>query len=164
MALLTRDRLRELLDYDPQSGIFRWRQERRGGVKAGDVAGCVHGAGKYRRWQIVIDRRHYKAHRLAWLYIHGTWPERIDHRNGNALDNRIGNLRVATQAENMANSVHPKGSTGLRGVSFYKNGYMAQISHKGRSVYIGRYATAEEAHAAWREAATRLRGDFARHD
>src|SRR3990167_8685574 len=165
---LRRERLRDLLDYNHESGHFTWRSDRPGGVKKGDRAGCAQENGVrrsvFRRWQIVIDRKHYKAHRLAWFYVYGTWPKMLDHINGNGHDNRISNLREATPADNMANSLHPKGTTGFRGVSYYKNGYMAQISVNGRSVYLGRFRTPEEAHEAWCRAAHKFRGDFARTD
>jgi hypothetical protein len=162
---LTQDRLKQLLNYDPSTGFFTWKVDRPGGVKAGDVAGCPHTHRDGRcKWQIVIDRVHHKAHRLAWLYVHGTLVPTIDHINGNAIDNRLSNLRPATSAQNMANSVHPKGRTGVRGVSFYKNRYMAQISYRGRSVYIGRFETLAEAKDAWNQAAIRLREEFARLD
>jgi len=161
-ATLTHERLIELLMYEEDTGHFRWRVDRHGGMKAGDIAGCLHSRSKYDRWQIVIDGVHHKAHRLAWFYVHGRWPIGcIDHVNRDAMDNRISNLRDSTVGQNCANSVHPKGKTKFRGVTYFANGYMAQISHKGKSVYLGRFTTAEEAHAAWCEAAKRLRGEFA---
>lgn len=162
--IITQHRLKELLRYDADTGHFHWNANRRGGVKAGDIAGCGHAHHGRVRWQIVIDRKHYKAHQLAWLYMTGDWPNTIDHINGDPSDNRFCNLRIATPAQNMANSLHPKGGTGVRGVSFYKNGYMAQLSHKNRSHYIGRFKTLEEAKDAWNAAAVRLRGEFVKLD
>ena len=153
---LTQERLRNLLDYEPTTGFFRWRV-RHGHAMPGDIAGCPHGED---RWQIVLDKKHYKAHRLAWFYVYGEWPGTIDHINRDARDNRIENLRTAEGAQNNFNSVHDKGATGYRGVCFYKNRYMAQISHNGKSLYIGRFKTAEDAYAAWCETAERLRGEF----
>src|ERR1700719_1662744 len=95
------DRLRELLSYDPETGVFRWLVRKRQNVKAGDVAGSFDGCGYCK---ISIDRRAYKAHRLAWLYMTGEWPPaEIDHINMNRADNRFANLRLATRHQNMAN-------------------------------------------------------------
>lgn len=160
---LAHKRLLELLRYDPETGLFYWKVNK-GAIKIGQRAGCIQEKRGYKRWQIVVDAVHHKAHRLAWFYVYGTWPDHVDHINGDALDNRIKNLRIATEAQNMANSVHPKGHSGIRGVCFFRNGWMAQISHKGRSLYLGRYQTAEEAKEAWDAAAKRLRGNFARLD
>lgn len=86
--LLTRQRLCEVLDYDPATGVFTWR-EKRGNCSEGYEAGCVEESG-YRR--IRIDRVPYYAHRLAWLYVHGGSPRRVHHRDGDKLNNRIDNL------------------------------------------------------------------------
>lgn len=163
---LTHARLLELLLYDPETGVFTHRVTRHS-VVAGAVAGCIHAHrdGSYPRWQLVIDGVHHKAHRVAWFYVHGRWPSGVlDHRDGDALNNRISNLREATFGGNSANSRHARGSTQYRGVSYCYGGYMAQISHKNRSVYLGRFATAEAAYAAWCEAALRLRGEFVKLD
>ena len=87
---LTAERLRQLLDYSPETGLFYWRVKR-GSVAAGTEAGTWHGNG-YRK--IHIDGVPHLAHRLAWLYVHGEHPTgEIDHRNGNPADNRISKLR-----------------------------------------------------------------------
>lgn len=100
--ILTAERLRELLTYDPETGEFRWRYTR--GCRArGQIAGTVTCLGYL---TIAIDGRKYKAHRLAWLHVHGEWPyPEIDHINRIKLDNRLVNLRRATRAENNANRV-----------------------------------------------------------
>jgi hypothetical protein len=94
---LTAERLREILGYDPETGLFT-RLVRTGRIRAGEVAGTAHSRG-YR--SIVIDGRVYLSHRLAWLYVHGEWPpEQIDHINRNRADNRLVNLRAAKQSQN----------------------------------------------------------------
>lgn len=101
MSNLTQERLREFLHYDPESGAFWWKVP--SSIRArGERAGSLAGASGYRR--ISIKKKSYAAHRLAWLYIYGTWPtNEIDHINGVRDDNRIKNLRDVSGAENLAN-------------------------------------------------------------
>jgi len=102
---LTAERLREVVTYDPLTGIFRWRVTR-GCAKAGAVAGGPEKKGYLR---ISIDGRRFKAHRLAWLYVKGCWPvDQIDHENGRNADNRFDNLREANNPLNSANAAIPK--------------------------------------------------------
>ncbi len=105
--MLTAERLRELLTYDPETGHFRWVFTK--GCRAGgQIAGTVRRDGYL---CIAVDGRKHKAHRLAWFYMHGRWPHpEIDHINRSKLDNRLCNLREATRVENNAN----------RGVSRYQ--------------------------------------------
>ena len=140
--MLTADRVLELLDYDPETGHFRWRVTKGSKRMAGEVAGCLYGKGY---WSIGIDRRLYYAHRLAWLYVHGEWPKRvIDHINRDKLDNRIVNLRDVTISENGLNQ------KSVRGFYFDKSRgkYMAYIQVNGKA-RTKRFDTADEA-AAWR--------------
>lgn len=97
---LTHSRLCELLHYDPHTGVFRWAVDR-ARVRAGDVAGCYDCNG-YRT--IRIDGYDYFAHRLAWFFVHASWPVAvIDHLNRRRYDNRLSNLRDVTQSENLRN-------------------------------------------------------------
>jgi hypothetical protein len=165
---LTAKRLRQLLYYNPKTGVFRWRKATRTGVPAGAIAGMLHtpnGGRMFYRW-ISIDGRKYKAHRLAWLYMTGRWPVRgIDHKNRVGTDNRWTNLRLATASQNHGNSRFKPGISGLRGVFRVPSGrYRAHIGRdvEGRSVqkYLGTYATAQEAHEAYRAAAKKRYGEF----
>lgn len=91
--MLTAERLREVLEYDPAIGVFRWLIKPCGQISIGDIAGCRHGEGYV---QIRVIGRIYLAHRLAWLYMTGEWPiSLIDHRNLDRSDNRWSNLREA---------------------------------------------------------------------
>lgn len=139
---LTQERLKELLDYDPETGIFRWRVYRSYRAKAGDVAGC---ASDYIR--ICVDHVDYLAQRLAWLYMTGQWPSAfIDHKDGDRFNNRWSNLRDVPVAGNAENRAHPS-----LGVSWsaQRRKFVAQIKHDGRSRMIGRFDTFEEARAAY---------------
>lgn len=147
---LTAERLRELLHYDAETGIFTRRVGRKG-FRVGGVAGSDNNG--YRI--IVIDYKMYRSHRLAWLYMTGNWPtDMLDHINGTRNDNRFANLREATRGENMQN-VHKahndNKSSGLLGVTFDKSQgkFMARITLNGESQYIGRYTTSKEAHQAY---------------
>lgn len=166
---LTQERLKQLLHYDPETGVFTWRMRppgRAGGggkIVVGARAGGIAGDGY---WVIGLGGRRYRAGRLAWFYVHGVWPEGdIDHKNVDHLDDRLDNLRPATRSQNLANK--PKSSrnkTGFKGVSLYpKTGkYVSYASFKGRTVYCGYFDTPEEAHAAFVKKSQELHGEFAR--
>ena len=150
--MLTAERLRGALHYDPATGQFTWLSagSRRAGKVAGGDGGGLHYEGY---WVIHVDGRSYRAHRLAWLYTHGEWPaEQIDPINGDRADNRIVNLREATNRENQQNRAKRADNTsGYMGVSWQKipGKWQAQIMKAGRKYHLGRYDTAEEAHAAY---------------
>lgn len=161
--MLTQDRLRELLVYDPLSGEFTWLVNRLGSGGAGSRAGAFDGQG-YR--QIGIDGRIYREHRLVWLYVHGHWPVAdLDHINRNRSDSRLANLRPATRSQNSANSGPPRNnSSGFKGVSLEKRSgrWHAYITVARRRQNLGRFDTAEAANAAYVAAAVRIHGEFAR--
>jgi len=162
MASLDQRRLREVLEYDPATGAFTWLRTihpRRIGTKAGSLnsRGYVH---------IKVGSRSYKAHRLAWLYMHGVMPPHgIDHVNGVKSDNRIENLRPADQSQNSANRKLSKTNTaGFKGVTRNKKSgkWLAQIQRRGEKVFLGLFESPEAAHAAYSSAADRLFGEYAR--
>ena len=154
--MLTQVRLRELLSYDPATGVFV-RLVRSRGCRVGDVAGCRNKNGYVR---ITVDRKLYFAHRLAWLYVHGAWPvDGIDHINRDPSDNRLANLREATTAENLQNQRIPKNNTsGFIGVSWHHPAkkWQAYIKLNGKNRYLGHFTDPAEAYAAYREAKARL--------
>jgi hypothetical protein len=156
---LTAEKARELLDYDPVTGILRWRVDRfvlpwRKNASAGEVAGSLRRDG-YRR--VSIDRKEYMSHRLAWLISHGAWPAgEIDHINGNVSDNRLCNLRDVTHAQNQRNmKVFKTNRCGLKGVTWHKKGrkWQARIVINGRHTHLGLFDTAEAANEAYVAAA-----------
>lgn len=149
------------LDYDKDTGIFRWKIDcggRKGNrIKAGSIAGSLNGEG-YR--DIGINKRVYRAHRLAWLYVTKVWPNCVvDHKNGIVNDNRFDNLRLATDRQSSENRTH-KNKYGLKGVSTKRNLFRARIFHNGKSVHIGYYATKEEAAAAYLNKSLELQKEF----
>jgi hypothetical protein len=146
------DELRAALDYDPSTGRFTWKISPTSFIKAGTPADCVCNPRKpYIR--IAYKQARILAHRIAWAFVHGRWPEgQIDHINGNHSDNRIENLREVTQSVNCQNQRRAKrqNRTGLLGVSPSKWGaYIAQINIRGERTYLGTFKTAEEAHQAY---------------
>lgn len=159
---LSQKRLKELLWYNPYTGLF-FRQTHKGGAKAGDIAGWIDGNG-YR--VIRVNGEVYLAHRLAWLYMKGRWPKKqIDHKNGNPSDNRWDNLREATGSENQWNrKINKNNSTGYKGVCFHKasQNFRARIQHNGKNKSLGYYDTPEEAYTVYCEAAKELQGKFSR--
>ena len=161
--MLTAARLRELLSYDPDTGVFRWRVSRPGTRGIGSIAGASDGQGYH---QIGIDGRIYRDHRLAWLYMTGEWPaDDVDHINRDRGDCRFANLREATRSQNNANAKRPSDNTsGYKGVSFDKRRgrWHAYISHGGRRKNLGMFDTAVAAYEARLAAAARLHGEFAR--
>ena len=161
-AYLTATEVRRLLRYESETGTFFWRVDTKNTL-AGDVAGSRQSRGY---WHIGIKNHLYMAHRLAWLYVTGEWPDgHIDHINGNRSDNRFVNLRIATNSENARNSRRRiNNACGYKGVHYKKrlNKFVAQINVKGRVHHLGVFPTAAEAHAAYCKAAKEYFGEFAR--
>jgi hypothetical protein len=158
MRPLTAERLRELLEYDPETGVFTRKTDiiLRNGLcvaRAGDIAGYVSQG--YRLCS--VDSRVYKTHRLAWLYVYGEWPhQNIDHINGDRTDNRIANLRDVSQLVNTQNQRKGYGVSGLIGAHKCAKGWQSAIRSEGRLINLGTYHTPEEAHAVYVEAKRRL--------
>lgn len=162
MNMLTAEKLRELVHYEPATGIMRWKA-RRAGCRAGDIIGTPD---KKNYLTIGLLRKRYFVHRLAWLYVHGEWPEsELDHVNCDPTDNRLVNLRAATRVENCRNTrTSKRNHSGRKGVHFdhSRQKWMAFISVQGRFKNLGRFATFEEASARRIEAAKIHHGAFAR--
>jgi hypothetical protein len=160
--VITQQRLRDVLGYDPETGVFTWLRTKGSRAVAGSKAGRRARLGYI---EIMVDRRRYQAHRLAWLYMTGRHPEHlIDHINMDPGDNRFANLREATHSQNKANALrHRDNSTGRKGVYRTAGGrYHAMIGVTGKIHCLGTFATVEEAGEAYMTAAREHFGEFAR--
>lgn len=154
---MTQNELKQLLHYEPNTGVFTWLVSR-GRVKKGTIAGSKQ---KYGHLAVKIDGKNYHLHRLAWLYVYGKFPDNmIDHINGIADDNRIDNLRDVNNAVNQHNqkTAHTNSKSGLIGASWNKQNkaWKAQIAHHGKVIYLGFYKSAELAHEAYLKAKRKL--------
>lgn len=179
---ITQEYLKSILNYVPETGVFIWKRrpvhhfedgkypkERIcatwNGKNFGKIAGSLN-SDKYN--QIKIDNVLHKAHRLAHLYVYGWMPDEVDHKNVNGLrsDNRINNLRGATRINNQHNRTKYKNNTsGYKGVSYHKkqNKWNACIQVNKIKIHLGSFNTPKEAHEAYKEAALRLHGEYARY-
>lgn len=155
--MITAERVRSAIHYDPDRGVFT----RLDGPFAGKTAGSPNSLGYI---HIQIDGTLYKAHRLAWLYVTGKWPEAsIDHINTIKNDNRFVNLRSATHSQNCANKRPTANNTsGSKGVHWKtRNGkWCAQIAVKGKKKHLGLFSDKAEAEKCYAEAATKCFGEF----
>lgn len=171
MTLPPSELLHQLLHYDPATGDLIWRPRPHEMFSskhncgtwhtryAGKRAGCIEPGG----YRVVSFNTHrYYLHRLVWLYVHGEpVPIQIDHIDRDRANNRIANLRAATPSQNIANS-KGYGRLGVKGVRSYKGSFRAHIRLNGKGMHLGTFPTIEEAAAAYRDAAIRLQGEFAR--
>ena len=155
--ILTQVRLKELLYYDPDTGIFTRRVCRGGRAISGSVANAERKDGYH---LVCVDSHTYYAHRLAVFYMTGTWPEElVDHINGVRGDNRWHNLRVASRSENAQNIIKPKHNTsGLIGAQWNKQAgkWRSEIWINNKAKFLGYHPTAEAAHAAYLKAKDEL--------
>jgi hypothetical protein len=158
-----RDRLMEVLSYDPDTGIFRWKMKMGARALEGAVAGGTFRDGYH---YIAFDKDQHRTARLAWLYVYGEpVPQYVDHENRNRSDNRIANLREATNSQNLSNSIARKTSkSGIKGVTWApdRKKWLAKICVNYKAKKLGYFATAEEAAQAYETAAREAFGEFAR--
>jgi len=164
--MLTANRLREVLNYDPETGVFTTLIGRKHSA-AGSIAGTRKQCTETLAYTVIgIDRRLYRAHRLAWLYMTGEWPEDvIDHINGDGTDNRWSNIRAASKSQNQFNRrLSKNNATGRKGV--YRRSddkaWVAEIWVNDRKQYLGSFKTFDEAAAVRAAAECQLHGAFSR--
>jgi len=154
----------EHLSYDPETGLMKWIKNRKGSIRAGDIAGSIHQKGYI---QIGVKGKTYLAHRIALIMsgIDLSAEQQVDHINGDRTDNRLKNLRLATNAQNCQNAFRRKdNNSGFKGVSFdEKRGkWRARIGYEKSQKFLGYFSNAEDAHAAYREASIKLHGEFSK--
>lgn len=157
VSTLTQSRLKEVLRYDPDTGAFTWIARIRG-MRIGSRAGCLHTSNTtgYRHIFIRVDQQLYKAHRLAWLYVTGAWPDHeVDHEDHDGTNNKWLNLRAATHAQNHQNISKPKdNSSGVVGVCWHKrySKWMARIQVNRKGIFLGCFHCFDDAVKARKEA------------
>jgi len=151
--MLTLEFLKSILHYDPETGIWTYLVDRGRNGKKGSVAGSLTHDGY---WRILVNKKQYLSHRLAFFYITGEWPkELVDHKDTDKLNNKWENLREATSSENNRNKkVTSRNSTGLKGVGKAKDGKFRVY------LCLGTFDTKEEAKRVYDEAAKKLHGEF----
>lgn len=155
--MITQNELINDLNYDKDTGLFTWKHRSQDRFKSyasfmrwnGQYAGKTAGTDNNGYIKININRQQYLAHRLAWLYVYGVFPDEcVDHINGIGADNRLVNLRVGTQAQNKQNlrSAKVNNSIGYLGVAKTDYGkFKASIDH----IHLGVFDTAEQAHECY---------------
>jgi hypothetical protein len=163
-AALSWDYLREILGYSKETGEFTWKVRRGGKAVAGSIAGRKSSTGYI---QIGINGNFFLAHRLAWFYVKGEWPEGcIDHINGIRSDNRWINFRAATRSQNQHNGqLRSNNKSGHKNVSINKKSGKWDVKVcKGRKVHHGgSFSNIAEAARAAAKLREKLHGDFVRN-
>jgi len=152
--MLSQDRIRELFDYDSETGIVTRKKTITYNAKQGKIVGCV----SKNRLVVRVDGKMYLLHRLIWLHVYGRLPTFIDHINRNPLDNRLCNLREVTLKQNSENKAKQKNNkSGLKGVHWdtARKKWFACIQTNNKTIALGRYESKEEAYHAYRDAASK---------
>lgn len=172
-SAITAEYIRSILHYDPNTGVFRWRERPRSQFKtqrscsifnardAGKIAGGLIGGGY---WRITVDGNHYCAHRLAWLIATGSWPfDEIDHIDRNPANNALSNLREASRSQNCANvRIRKDNSSTAKGVHWCKRDrkWIARLQHNNTRRILGYFSSREDADQAYCSASIAAFGEF----
>lgn len=154
--------LMKALRYDPQTGKLFWRAPNNQ-CRKNPEAGWRNPQTGY--LIIKVFGRGFLAHRLIWFYVHGRWPEdRLDHKDGDQTNNRIDNLREASDHQSACNKgVYANSASGIKGVRLHETGrWQARIFINGRNKHLGLFDTSAQAAAVYRKHAKEHFGDFAR--
>lgn len=165
---LTAEYVRSILDYNPETGEFRWKYRSDVGKAwntrySGNKTGYIGSDG---RLHVTINNKPYLIHRIAWIYVYGFWPKyEIDHIDGNPINNVISNLRECSATENMRHRGRQSNNKcGLKGVHWAKNvkKWRARIRVDCKDLHLGLFDTSEQAHKAYCDAAEKYFGEFSR--
>jgi hypothetical protein len=165
VAEISLELLKQILHYNPDTGIWTNLVKRSAKTRIGSVAGSLDKDGYI---IIIIKGKHYRSGRLAWFYMTGDWPARkVDHKDTNPANDKWDNLRLATNSQNGANRrVQTNNFIGVKGVYFNSRcrlrPYVAGIGIRGKQRYLGSFSTVEEASEAYQRAAYQIFGEFAR--
>ncbi|HTV32739.1 MAG TPA: HNH endonuclease, partial [Methylocella sp.] len=157
--MVTLERLKAVLDYEPETGLFRWKRSKTN-TKCGQIAGSKSGCGYI---YIEIDGIAYLAHRLAWLYMTGEWPSELDHIDLDKTNNTISNLRVADRSQNCCNKkIRADNKSGVPGVNYHTRlkKWVARIAVRGKRYSLGCFESLEEAAAAREQKLAEFHGEF----
>lgn len=160
LELPTQQRLRELFDYDPETGLLTWRGKASRKHHPGMTAGTLHKrTGAY---QVRMKGVNYMSHRIIWKWLHDEEPPEVDHRDNDPGNNRQRNLRAADRGRNAQNVRKQKNRPLPKGVYRNRNGkYIAQMKFRGNHYYLGLYTDPETAHKMYVDMATLVFGEFA---
>ena len=162
--MITQSELKQLLDYNPDTGIFTWKVKKIGIKFIGSKAGTYD---KDKYIQIKINQKIYRSHRLAWLYQYGIFPKfDLDHINGIKDDNRICNLREVTASQNMFNTkIKITNTSGIKGISWCKRDkrWIAHLSINKKQTHLGSFKDLKLAKNAVIEARNKYHKEFANH-
>lgn len=157
--ILTVDYLKERLEYDQSSGLFYHKHDFGSRYKKGDRADTP-GHARLSGYRLInLLNQKFLAHRVAWLYVHGVFPDlHVDHINGDKSDNRICNLRIVDLQKNIQNQRKPskRSTTGVLGVHMHQGKFRAALTVDRKRIHIGMYETKEAAYAAYLDAKRRL--------
>jgi HNH endonuclease len=162
-TLPSQARLKELFDYDPETGEMRWKP----GIPrwGGQIAGSLHKV--HKRCVISIGKQRFYAARLIWKWMTGDDPPaEIDHWDADGTNDRWENLRPATRGQNLANTgPRKRNKSGLKGASFHPASglWRSRLYHNGQHHFLGYFKTAEEAHEAYCKAVREMHGAFSRY-
>jgi len=168
LKLPSQEYIRSVFDYNPNTGVFKWKirtdvPKEWNTRRAGKIAGRVQKNGYI---SIGINKKHFYAHRLAWIYMTGDCPyDDVDHKDRVKSNNKWENLRLGTRTQNFGNkTISPHNTSGYKGVSLFKRDgtWRSQIQVFGKNIHLGYYKTPEEAHKIYMEAAIKYFGEFAR--
>jgi len=163
MSRIDVNTLRKIISYDPGNGELRWKIKKGTKGKPGKLAGSIHKDHNTYYLRITINYKIYSGHHIAFAIHYGRWPGKLDHIDRDGLNNRILNLREATDSQNQFNrSKEITNTTGYKGVYNDRGAYVAQIYKYNKKYYLGRYKTVKEASEAYEAAAKRMHGKFAR--